>query len=133
MPKTKGKVVCRSCRKEIPYKNNTTNLYVQLERHHKEEYVKLCPSISSPINETCDNGPKPLSQVSNQYTSCTDSSISRYSLVERCKFHTIMQIYKILHKLAPMYLHNMFDYAITVTEHMNRNVHRLFVPQIHTN
>ena len=44
-----------------------------------------------------------------------------------------MQIYKILHKLAPMYLHNMFDYAITVTGRMNRNVHRLFVPQIHTN
>ena len=32
-----------------------------------------------------------------------------------------------------MYLHNMFDYAITVTGRMNRNVHRLFVPQIHTN
>ena len=44
-----------------------------------------------------------------------------------------MHIYKILHKLAPMYLHNMFDYAITVTGCMNRNVHRLFVPQIHTN
>ena len=62
--KTKGKVVCRRCRKEIPYKNYTTNLYVHLERHHKEEYVKLRPSISSPINETCDNGPKPLMKQS---------------------------------------------------------------------
>ena len=32
-----------------------------------------------------------------------------------------------------MCLHNMFDYAIAVTGRMNRNVHRLFVPQIHTN
>ena len=38
-----------------------------------------------------------------------------------------------LHKLALMYLHNMFDYAITVTGRMNRIVHRLFVLQIHTN
>ena len=44
-----------------------------------------------------------------------------------------MQIYKMLHKLAPIYLYNMFDYAITVTGRMNRNVHRLFVLQIHTN
>ena len=26
-----------------------------------------------------------------------------------------MQIYKILHKSAPVYLHNMFEYAISVT------------------
>ena len=46
-PRTKGKVVCRLCRKEMPYKNNTTNLYVHLERHHKEEHTKLRPTISS--------------------------------------------------------------------------------------
>ena len=65
VPKTKGKVVCRRCRKEMPYKNNTTNLYTHLERHYKEEYVKLRPSISSPINKTYyDNGPKPLMKQS---------------------------------------------------------------------
>ena len=37
VPSTKGKVVCRRCRKEMPYKNSTTNLYVHLERHHKED------------------------------------------------------------------------------------------------
>ena len=30
----------------MPYKNNTTNLYVHLERHHKE-HTKLRPTISS--------------------------------------------------------------------------------------
>ena len=40
-PRNKGKVVCRFCQKEMPYKNNTTDLYVHLERHHKEEHTKL--------------------------------------------------------------------------------------------
>ena len=46
-PRTKRKVVCHLCRKEMPYKNNTTNLYVHLEWHHKEEHTKLRPTISS--------------------------------------------------------------------------------------
>ena len=51
-------------------------------------------------------------------------------LTERRKFHTNIQIYKIL---APIYLHNMFNYAVTITGRVNRNVHRLFVPQVNTN
>ena len=30
-PRTKGKVVCRHCTKEMPYMNTTTNLCVHLE------------------------------------------------------------------------------------------------------
>ena len=41
----KGKVICHRCRKEMPYKNNTANLYAHLERHYKEEYVELRASI----------------------------------------------------------------------------------------
>ena len=66
-------------------------------------------------------------------STCMDSSVTRFSLTERRKFHTTVQIYKILHKLAPMYLLNMFNYAITVTGRVNRNIHRLFVPQVNTN
>ena len=66
-------------------------------------------------------------------STCMDSSVTRYSLTERCKFHTSIQIYKILHKLAPVYHHNMFNYAVTITGLVNRNVHRLFVPQVNTN
>ena len=32
-----------------------------------------------------------------------------------------------------MYLHNMFEYAISVTGRASRSVHQLFVPQINTN
>ena len=82
--------------------------------------LDYCDVVWAPTNA---NQTRRLERLHSKYTSCTDSSISRYSLVERRKFHTIIQIYKILHKLAPMYLHNMFDYAITVTGRMNRNVH----------
>ena len=62
-----------------------------------------------------------------------DSSVTRCSLTERRQFHTSIQIYKILHKLAPIYLHNMFNYAVNITGRVNRNVHRLFVPRVNTN
>ena len=39
---TKTRVVCRICSQETPYKkNNTTNLFAHLERHHKEKHSKL--------------------------------------------------------------------------------------------
>ena len=66
-------------------------------------------------------------------TFCTDLSISKYSLTERCQYHTILQLYKILHKMAPAYLHDMFSYTSSITGHEGRNAHRFFVPQIRTN
>ena len=75
-----------------------------------------------------------LERFHSKYIStCVDSSISRYSLTERRKFHTAIQIFKILHKSAPTYLHNMFNYAVAITGRVNRNAHRLFVPQVNTN
>ena len=38
---TKKRVVCRICHQETPYKNNTSNMFAHLERHHKDEYAKL--------------------------------------------------------------------------------------------
>ena len=90
-----------------------------------------CDVVWAPTNA---NQTRHLERLHSKHTSSyTDSSISGYSLTERRKFHTTMQIYKILHKLSAMYLHKMFDCAITVTGCMNRNIHRLFVPQINTN
>ena len=43
------------------------------------------------------------------------SSCFYYSLVERQKFHTLAQIYGILHKMAPLYLQRLFKYSIHVT------------------
>ena len=75
-----------------------------------------------------------LERLHSKYIStCMDSSVSRYSLTERRKFHTSIQIYKILHKSAPAYLHNLFTYAVTITGRARRNIHRLFVPQVNTN
>ena len=89
--------------------------------------LDYCDVVWAPTNA---NQTRHLERLHSKYTSsCSDS---RYSPVERRKFHTIMQIYEILRKLAPMYLHNMFDYAITVTGRINRNVHQLFVPQTDT-
>ena len=45
----------------------------------------------------------------------------------------VTQTYKILHQLAPTYLHNIFEYAVNVTGHASRNLHRLFVPWLRTN
>ena len=38
--------MCCLCRKELPYKNNTTDMYVHLKQHHKEEHTTLRPTIS---------------------------------------------------------------------------------------
>ena len=74
-----------------------------------------------------------LERFHSKYTSfCTDSSISRYSLTERHQYHTILQLYKILHKMTPVYLHHMFSYTNSITGRVGRNAHHLFVPQIHT-
>jgi len=37
-----------------------------------------------------------------------------------------------LNKSAPVYLHNMLGYATSITGHVGRNAHWLFVPQINT-
>ena len=56
-----------------------------------------------------------------------------YSLVEHCKFHTLMQIFRILHKMTPSYLQGLFKYSIDVTGHPGCNSNCLRVPQAQTN
>ena len=36
-----------------------------------------------------------------------------------------MQVYKILNKIAPVYVHNIFNYITSVTGHEGRNAHWL--------
>ena len=47
---TKKRVICRLCKQEIPYKNNTTNLFKHLEIHHRAEFAKLHGTAST-LNE----------------------------------------------------------------------------------
>ena len=55
-----------------------------------------------------------------------------HTLAERRRFHTAIIVYKILHQLSPAYLRATFNYTITVTSHVGRNSHRLFVPRVRT-
>ena len=61
------------------------------------------------------------------------SSCFCYSLVERRKFRTLIQIFKILHKMVPSYLQGLFKYSSDVTGNPGRNFNPLYVPQVRTN
>ena len=93
--------------------------------------IDYCDVVWTP---TIVNQTRHLEKFHSKFlSSCTtNSSLLKYSLIERRKFHSTMQVYKILHKLAPLYLHDMFAYATSITGCVRRNVHRLFVPQINT-
>ena len=56
-----------------------------------------------------------------------------FTLTERRRFHTAVQIYKSLHQLSPPYLHNIFQFSKDITGHISRNINRLFVPRVFTN
>jgi len=55
------------------------------------------------------------------------------TLAKRRRFHTAIIVYKILHQLSPGYLRATSNYVTTVTSHVGRNIHRLFVPRVRTN
>ena len=57
----------------------------------------------------------------------------KLTLAERRRFHTATQIYRILHKLSPSYLHSTFSYAVSITGRTGRNVHQLYVPSMDLN
>ena len=61
------------------------------------------------------------------------SSCFCYSLVERHKFHTLIQIFRILYKMTPSYLQGLFKYSSDVTGHPGRNFNHLYVPQVRPN
>ena len=44
-----------------------------------------------------------------------------------------MQVNKNVNKISPPYLHGCFSFAVDITGHPGRNVHRLFVPRVKTN
>ena len=69
-----------------------------------------------------------------QFTSFSPSSDTlnlRLSLTERRTFHITVQVYKIVKKIS--HLHDTFSFAVDITGHSGRNVHRLFVPRVKTN
>jgi len=56
-----------------------------------------------------------------------------FTLTERRRFHTALQIFKSLYQISPPYLHNIFQFSKDMTGHVSHNINRLFVPRVFTN
>ena len=56
-----------------------------------------------------------------------DTGFVKVTLTERCHFHMIVQVYKILHHLVPTYLEDMFRFSKNVTGYDVRNNHRFYI------
>ena len=54
-------------------------------------------------------------------------------VLDRHNFYTSVQVYNIVNKISPPYLHDKFSFAVDVTDHSGRNVHRLFVLRVTNN
>ena len=79
-----------------------------------------------------------LERVHSKFILSLPASISavfdlKLSLMERRTFHTAVQVFKILHEIAPPYLHGMFRYALDISGRVGRNPLRLYVLSIRTN
>ena len=61
-----------------------------------------------------------------------DASFVKVTLAQCRHFHTIIQVFKILHNFVPVYLRDMFKFSVDVTGHVGRNSHRLFIPRMRT-
>jgi len=74
-----------------------------------------------------------LERLHSKFTSSTaaDNFYLRLSLTERRVFHTA-QVFKIVNRIFPPYLHDIFSFAVDVTGRSGRNQHRLFVPRVNT-
>ena len=44
---TKNRAICCICHQDMPYKNNTSNLFSHLECHHKKEHQQLRKNVDS--------------------------------------------------------------------------------------
>ena len=56
-----------------------------------------------------------------------------FTLTERRRYHTAIQILKSVHDYSPSYLSNVLYYSRDVTGYSGYNINRLFVPRVFTN
>ena len=61
----------------------------------------------------------------------TDLSVC-VTVTEGIRFHTAIQVYKILHNLSPSYLNDKFRYSVDITAHASQNIHCLFIRRART-
>jgi len=53
--------------------------------------------------------------------------------MERRRFHTAVQVFRVIHKFFPTYLRDRFINAAAYTGRSGRNKDRLFISQVNTN
>ena len=61
-----------------------------------------------------------------------DTGFVKVTLTECRQFHTIVQVYKILHHFEPTCLEHMFKFTENVIGYVGRNSHQMFIPQMRT-
>ena len=77
----------------------------------------------SPSNSA---GTRHLERLHSKFTSSLPSSDNfnlQMSLTERRTFHTALQVFKIVNRISPPYLHGVFSFAVDVTGRSSRNVY----------
>jgi len=56
-----------------------------------------------------------------------------FTLTERCRYDTALQVFKSLHQIYPPYLHNIFQFSKDLTGHVSLNVNHLFILRVLSN
>ena len=92
--------------------------------------LDFCDVVWLPSNSTTTCH---LERLHSSSLPSSDTFNLQFSLTKRCTFHIAVQVYKIVNKISPPYLHECFSFAVDVTGHPGRNVHRLFIPRVKTN
>ena len=93
--------------------------------------IDYCDTVWTPPTASLS---KSLERIHARFVSymSDDASFVKVTLAQRRHFHTIIQVFKILHNFVPVYLRDMFKFSVDVTGHVGRNSHRLFIPRMRT-
>ena len=77
---------------------------------------------------------KHLERLHSKFNSPPSSTdfLVHVTLTERRQLHAAIQVYRVLHKLSPSYLHDTFHYTVDITSHTGQNLYCLFVPRVRT-
>ena len=56
-----------------------------------------------------------------------------FTLTDRHRCHTALQVFRSLRQISPPYLHHIFQFSKDLTGRVGRNINCLFVPRVFTN
>jgi len=104
-----------------------------LHQAYSVPIIDYCDIVWSPSNSTDTRCLERLHSKFASSVSSSDNSNLRLSFSDRRVFHTALQVFKIVKKISPPYLHDTFSFAVDVSGRSGRNQHSLFVPGVKTN